>query len=134
MHQQARAGPAAFHAKGKSQLTGKHDSSLPSSIEGKWDNSAVSFVADDLAAWLVGLLADTGRKRLIAWLVGDEQQRALRQAATAAVESAAGDLCAGDQERADEQAMVISQVFGAAPSPRVPLTDSRTTGGKIITP
>jgi NACHT domain len=85
----------------------------------------VSFVADDLAAWLVGLLADSGRKRLTAWLVGDEQQRALRQAATAAVQSAAGDLCAGDQERADEQAMVISQVFGAV-MPQAPLRDHQT--------
>ena len=85
----------------------------------------MSFVADDLAAWLVGLLADSGRKRLTAWLVGDEQQRALRQAATAAVQSAAGDLCAGDQERADEQAMVISQVFGAV-MPQAPLRDHQT--------
>ena len=60
----------------------------------------VSFVADDLAAWLVSLLADTGRKRLAAWVLGDEQERALRQTATAAVQNAVGDLCAEDEERA----------------------------------
>lgn len=85
----------------------------------------MAFVADDLAAWLVGLLADSGRKRLTAWLVGDEQERALRQAATAAVQGTAGALCAGDQERADEQAMVISQVFGAV-MPQAPLRDHST--------
>jgi hypothetical protein len=85
----------------------------------------VAFVADDLAAWLVGLLADSGRKRLTAWLVGDEQERALRQAATAAVQGTADALCAGDQERADEQAMVISQVFGAV-MPQAPLRGHQT--------
>ena len=114
-----------FHVYGKSKLTGNHGSNLPNSAERRWDNNAVSFVADDLAAWLVGLLADSGRKRLTAWLVGDEQQRALRQAATAAVQSTAGDLCAGNEERAEEQAMVISQVFGAV-MPPAPLRDHRT--------
>ena len=85
----------------------------------------VSFVADDLAAWLVSLLADTGRKRLAAWLLGDEQERALRQAATAAVQDAADDLCAGDEQRAGHQAMVISQVFGVV-VPDAPLRDHRT--------
>jgi len=85
----------------------------------------VSFVADDLAAWLVALLADSGRKRLTSWLVGDEQERALQQAAAAAVESAANALSPGDKERADEQAMVISHVFGAV-MPQAPLRDHRT--------
>ena len=85
----------------------------------------VSFVADDLAAWLVSLLADTGRKRLAAWLLGDEQERALRQAATAAVQDAADDLCAGDERRSRHQAMVISQVFGVV-VPDAPLRDHRT--------
>jgi len=45
------------------------------------------FVADALAAWLVGLLADAGRKKLITLVLGGDQERALRQAATAAIES-----------------------------------------------
>ena len=48
--------------------------------------SGMVFVADDLAAWLVGLLADAGRRRLIVWVLGTDQERALRQAATAAIQ------------------------------------------------
>jgi len=44
------------------------------------------FLADDLGAWLVGLLADAGRRKLTDLLLGDELDRALRQAATAAVQ------------------------------------------------
>ena len=40
-------------------------------------------VADDLAARLVSLLADAGRTKLTTWVLGSEQERALRQAATA---------------------------------------------------
>jgi hypothetical protein len=36
----------------------------------------VVFVADDLGAWLVGLLADAGRKKLTALVLGSDQQRA----------------------------------------------------------
>jgi hypothetical protein len=44
------------------------------------------FVADDLVAWLIGLLADAGFKKLTTLVRGTDQQRALRQAAAAAVE------------------------------------------------
>ena len=47
--------------------------------EGK--TAGVVFVADDLAAWLVGLLADAGRKKLTTLVLGTDQERALRQAA-----------------------------------------------------
>src|SRR6266536_958193 len=70
------------------------------------------FVADDLGAWLVGLLADAGRKKLTALVLGTEQQRALRSAATAAVQRTAEELCQGDDEQAQRMALVISQVFG----------------------
>jgi hypothetical protein len=50
------------------------------------------FVADDLAAWLVGVLADAGRKKLAALVLGSDQERALRSAATTAVQSAAAEL------------------------------------------
>jgi hypothetical protein len=43
------------------------------------------FVAGDLAAWPVGLLADADRKKLTALVLGSDQERAPRQAATAAV-------------------------------------------------
>jgi hypothetical protein len=87
--------------------------------------AGVAFVADDLGAWLVGLLADAGCRKLGAWVLGDEQERALRQAATAAVQDAAGDLCPGDGERAEHLAMVISQVFLTA-EPGAPLREQPT--------
>jgi hypothetical protein len=43
----------------------------------------MAFVADDLGAWLIALLADVGRRKLTTSVLGTEQQRALRQAATA---------------------------------------------------
>jgi hypothetical protein len=36
----------------------------------------VVFVADDLAAWLVGLLADDGRRRLTRLVLGSDQEQA----------------------------------------------------------
>ena len=69
------------------------------------------FVADDLAAWLIGLLADAGRRRLTKFVLGSEQERALRQAATAAVELTALELRPEGGELAEELTMVVSQVF-----------------------
>jgi hypothetical protein len=49
-------------------------------------------VADDLGAWLVGLLADAGRKKLTTLVLGTDQEQALRSAATAAVRLTTGEL------------------------------------------
>jgi hypothetical protein len=68
------------------------------------------FVADDLGAWLVGLLADAGRRRLTTRVLGSEQERMLRQAATTAVRLTAKEFDP-EGERAEELAMVVSQVF-----------------------
>jgi hypothetical protein len=54
--------------------------------------AGVMFVADDLVAWLIGLLADAGFKKLTTLVRGTDQQRALRQAAAAAVERTAEQL------------------------------------------
>jgi hypothetical protein len=86
------------------------------------------FVADDLGAWLVGLLADIGRKRLATMFLGSEQQRALQQAATAAVQRTAEDISAFGGEQA-EVAMVISEVFreaipGVLPAARATLMET----------
>lgn len=43
----------------------------------------MAFVVDDLVAWLVGLLADAGRKKLTGLVLGSEQERALGRAAMA---------------------------------------------------
>jgi tetratricopeptide (TPR) repeat protein len=77
------------------------------------------FVADDLTSWLIGLLADAGRKKLVTLVLGSEQDRALQQAATAAVERTARDLCQ-DEDRARHLALVIGQVFGERAAPRAP--------------
>jgi hypothetical protein len=73
------------------------------------------FVADDLGAWLVEVLADSGRRKLTELVLGTDQERALRSAATAAVQFTAAELSA-DGERAGHLAMVISEVF-AEPTP-----------------
>jgi hypothetical protein len=89
-------------------------------------DAGVVFIADDLAAWLVGVLADAGRKRLTTWAVGGDQERALRQAATAAVRLTVGELCPEDGARAEELAMVIGQVF------RAPVPEALLAGGVTI--
>jgi hypothetical protein len=60
-----------------------------------WETGSVVFVADDLAAWLIGLLADAGRKKLTALVFGTDQERALRSAATAAVWLTAEEMSHG---------------------------------------
>ena len=71
---------------------------------------------DDLGAWLVGLLADAGRRKLAVLVLGDEVDRALGQAATAAVQAAAAGLCPGNAEQAGQVALVVGEVFSVAPA------------------
>lgn len=47
----------------------------------------MTYVADDLGARLVGLLADAGSRKLTEFVLGDEQEFALQQATAAAVSS-----------------------------------------------
>ncbi len=82
------------------------------------------FVADDLAAWLVGLLADAGHKKLTNLILGGDQERALRSAATAAVQRTANELRPGDEQRAQQLAMVISEVFSTGSA--VPMAGDTT--------
>jgi hypothetical protein len=70
----------------------------------------VVFVADDFAAWLVGLLADAGRKKLTTLVLGSDHERALRQAAEAAVQITADQLARSGGE-AEQLAMVVGEVF-----------------------
>ena len=83
------------------------------------------FVADDLGAWLVGLLADAGRKKLTSLVLGTDQQRALRQAAVAAVERTAEQLAPSGGEQAEQLAMVVSEVF-REPTPDVAVAQQAT--------
>jgi hypothetical protein len=80
------------------------------------------FVADDLGAWLVELIADAGRKKLTMLLLGTDQERALRQAAKAAIEATAEQLAPSSDEQAKQLAMVIGEVF------RDPQPDAKATG------
>ena len=89
------------------------------------ETADVVFVADDLGAWLVGLLADAGRRKLTVMVLGSEQERALRQAAAAAVQLTAVELASGSDEQAGRLAMVISEVF-REPVPDGPLAGQAT--------
>ena len=91
------------------------------------------FVADDLGAWLVGLLADASRKKLTSLVVGTDQQRALRQATAAAVECTAERLAPSGGEQAEQLAMVVGEVFreptpDAAVAPQATLLEALQAG------
>jgi hypothetical protein len=74
----------------------------------------VVFIVDDLVGWLVGLLADAGRKKLVTLVLGTDQERALRPAVKAAVEATAAQLAPPD-EQAERLAMTVGNVFRDAP-------------------
>jgi len=82
-------------------------------------------VADDLGGWLVGLLADAARRRLTAWMLGTEQERALRQAVAAALRRTASEVHPQGGREADELAAVVSQVF-STPVPATLLAGHET--------
>ena len=67
-------------------------------LHGGWQTAGVVFVADALGGWLVGQLADAGRKKLTELVLGSEQERALRRAADAAVWAAAEELSPSGQQ------------------------------------
>jgi hypothetical protein len=70
----------------------------------------VVFVVDDLLGWLVGLVADAGRKKLVTLVLGTDQERALRKAAEAAVEATAVQLTPSAGQ-ADQLATVVGEAF-----------------------
>ncbi|HEY1347072.1 MAG TPA: hypothetical protein VGF54_18965 [Streptosporangiaceae bacterium] len=88
------------------------------------ETAVVVFVADDLGAWLVALLAEAGRKKLTTLILGDEQTRALRPAATEAVQLTAAELGPGDAKQAEELAIMVGQLF------RTPVLGARGEQGR----
>ena len=60
-------------------------------------------------------------------MFGTDQERALRSAATAAVQLTASELRPDDDEQAEQVALVISQVFSK------PVPDAQLTGHKTVT-
>ena len=69
-------------------------------LHGGWQTAGVVFVADALGGWLVGQLADAGRKKLTELVLGSEQERALRRAADAAVWATAEEVSPSGGEQA----------------------------------
>src|ERR1039457_2728154 len=61
-------------------------------VRGGLKLAGVVLIADDLGAWLVGLVADAGRKKLTALVLGSDQERALRKAADDAARATAAEL------------------------------------------
>ena len=89
------------------------------------------FVVEAFAAWLIEQVAVAGRKWLGTRLLGREQNRALQQAASAAMEATARQLrprlaTTDDTESADHMVRVIDQVFGKAPTPAESLAEGDT--------
>ena len=83
------------------------------------------FVVDNLGAWLIGLLADAGRKKLTALVLGSDQKRALRKAAADAVQDAAAEMNLS-AEQARRLATVIRKAF------RKPVQDAALAGSVTI--
>ena len=71
----------------------------------------VVFVADDLGAWLVGLLADAALRRLTTWVLGSDQERALRQAANAAFQQTLDQFSPAGDEQARQLTTAIREAF-----------------------
>jgi hypothetical protein len=85
---------------------------------GGWETAGVVFVVDAFGVWLVEQLADAGRKKLTELILGDEQDRALRQAADMAIRATAAEVSPPDGG-AEQAVMVIGQVF-SEPVPDAP--------------
>ena len=97
---------------------------------GMCETFGMVFIAEAFGGWLIGQVADAGRERLGRWLLGGEQERALQQAATAAIHATAWRLrpkaaTADDVQGADHLARVIDQVF-QQPPPVESLTEHPT--------
>jgi hypothetical protein len=69
------------------------------------------FVVDDLVGWLITRLADAGYKKLITRLRGSDQQRALKEAVTAAVQVTVREIGLSGGEEADRAAEQINKAF-----------------------
>jgi hypothetical protein len=74
------------------------------------------FVADDLTAWLVGFLADSGWRWFATAVRGTPQQRALEEAATAAVQRAVAEFLPPESDQAVRLASEINKIFSARAS------------------
>ncbi len=90
------------------------------------------FVVDDLAAWLVGLLADAGRKKLTEFMFGDEQERALRPTASAAVQQTLHDLSPAGDEQAMRLAVAVRKALNRKAPKKSELAAPLTGQGTLL--
>jgi hypothetical protein len=81
--------------------------------EGKTDG--VVLVADCFATWSAGLLAEAGREKLTVWALTSEQEHALRQTATAAIQRTIAQLASSGGEQAERLTMQVSGIFCGPP-------------------
>jgi len=95
----------------------------------KGRHAGMVFVADDLAAWLVFILAETGRNKLTSLVLGDDQKRALRSAARVAVQRTAAELRPRDAKQAEHIALVINPARRPGGSGRQRHASLPDTGG-----
>ena len=75
---------------------------------------------------LIGLLADAGRRRLTTFVLGSEQERALRSAARVAIRLTAEKLPSGDEAQVE---LVINQVL-SEPMPSAPPAKALDRAGR----
>jgi hypothetical protein len=89
------------------------------------------FVAEAFSGWLAAQFADVARRQLGEWLVGSTQQRALREAATAAIQATSQQLrpdpaATDDVDGAEHLERVIDEVFQQPPAPDESLAEHPT--------
>jgi hypothetical protein len=89
------------------------------------ETTGVVPIVDAFVAWLVALLGDASRKKLTMLVLGSEQERALHQAATAAIQFTAKELDRSGGQQAGQLAMVVNEVSGQ-PTPDAPLAGQAT--------
>src|SRR5260370_17299471 len=78
--------------------------------QGEWETADMVLFADTFASWLIGQVADAGRKGLATWVLGSDQERALRKAAAVAVQRTADDLRPAPCEHATQIAMLVDRL------------------------
>lgn len=82
------------------------------------------FFAEAIGAWLLGRAGDAGQRRLVEWMFDSEQERALQQAANAAIQRTAEEL-RPESGSVEDLAMVVDQVF-REPLPVMPSSEHGT--------
>src|SRR6266508_3829152 len=84
------------------------------------------FVAGAFGTWLIERLADAARSRSATWLLGSEQQRALRAAGQTAIARTAAELRPdGSDDQVKRLAAILDQVF-KIPVSAAPLKENIT--------